>query len=60
MIYDVLSSYRLYNVQFKEVKFLWGRGPDNPNTVLNVLNNKVKNSLFTDVKMNFFFIECFF
>ena len=26
LIYDVLSSYRLYNVQFKEVKILWGLG----------------------------------
>ena len=32
LIYDVLSSCRLYYVQFKEVKDLWGR-PDNPNTL---------------------------
>ena len=39
LIYDVLSSYRLYYVQFK-VKILWGpeagydgRGTDNPNTL---------------------------
>ena len=32
-IYDVLSSFRLYYVQVKEVKILWG--PDNPNTQYN-------------------------
>ena len=40
LIYDVLSSFRLYNIQFKTVKILWGpgagyegRGPDNPKTL---------------------------
>ena len=38
LIYNVLSSYRLYYVQFKEVKILWGLGVggrrlDNPNTL---------------------------
>ena len=35
----MLSVFRLYHIQFKEVKILWGpdvraggRGPDNPNT----------------------------
>ena len=39
LIYDALSSFRLYYIQFKEVKILWrlgaeyeGWGPDNPNT----------------------------
>ena len=46
LICDVLSSFRLYYIQFKEVKILWGprfrgqglevraweRGPGNPNT----------------------------
>ena len=26
LIYDVLSSFRLYDIQFKEVKILWGLG----------------------------------
>ena len=46
LIYDVLSSFRLYNIYFKKVEILWGpgaegrgpdmraggRGPDNPKT----------------------------
>ena len=33
LIYDVLSSFRLYNIYFKKVEILWGpeaesRGPD--------------------------------
>ena len=39
LIYDVLSSFRLYNIQFKKVKILWGPragyedwGMDNPKT----------------------------
>ena len=39
LIYDVLFSFRLYYIEFKEVKILWGPdvrtrcwGPDNPNT----------------------------
>ena len=28
LIYDVLSSFRLYNIQFKKVKILWGPGAE--------------------------------
>ena len=28
LIYDLLSSFRLYYIQFKEVKFYGGRGPE--------------------------------
>ena len=40
LIYDVLSSYRLYYVQFKEVKILWGQGLENPNTQFEQWNVK--------------------
>ena len=39
LIYDVLYSFRLNYIQFKELKILWGlgaegRGPDNPKTLV--------------------------
>ena len=52
------TGYIMFSL--KKLNFYGARGPDKSNTVLNVLNNKVKNGLFTDVKMNFFIIECFF
>ena len=40
LIYDVLYSFRLYYIQFKEFKIFWGpdmraggRGSDNPKTL---------------------------
>ena len=41
LIYDVLYSFRLYYIKFKEVKILWGpgaggRATDNPNTHLGI------------------------
>ena len=44
LIFDVLSSLRLFYIQFKEVKVLWesgagARGPDNPSTPIKVVLN---------------------
>ena len=44
-MYNVLSSYRLSYVQFKEVNILWdpgagSRGPDDPNTLEKLLDKK--------------------
>ena len=57
--YDVLSSFRLYNIQFKKVKILWGRGLGAEGRVLDMRargrepdNLKTRCKILKNLKLN--------